>query len=102
MAINYNIQTDLELEDLKQRVEAHAKEVEGLWIVWRVTDDLGPFHEEVMEEYGIYRGFKTELWTRHSKDRSAEASEKQKELYHSLPGRKLLRMDDSFIDYQEN
>ncbi len=101
MAINYNICTDLELDDLRQRMDAHAQDVDGLWELWRVSDDLGPFHEEIMEEYGIDKGFKTYAWTRHSKDQSVAARAKLMDFYHSLPGRKLIRKDDSFVDYRE-
>ncbi len=102
MAIDYNIHTDLDLVDLQQRLDEYAGDVDGLWEIWRASDDLGPFHEEIMEEYGIDKGFKSYVWTRHSKDRRTEARAKLMDFYHSLPGRKLIRKDDTFIDYQES
>lgn len=101
MAISYTIDTELELNDLRERLDEYAKGVEGLWEMWGVSDDLGPFHEEIMKEYGINEGFKTYAFTRHSKDRSVEAREELLVFYESLPGRKLLLMDDTFIDYTE-
>ena len=101
MAINYNIHTDLELDDLQQRLDAHARNVGGLWELWKAGDDLGPFHDEIMEEYGIVKGFKTYVWTRHSKDQSVAALAKLMDFYSSLPGRKLIRKDDTFVDFGE-
>lgn len=102
MAISYNIHTDLELDDLQQRLDAHALDVGGLWRLWGASDDLGPFHEEIMKEYGIDKGFKTYMFTHHSKDQSVAARAKLMDFYHSLPGRKLIRKDDSFVDYRES
>lgn len=101
MAISYNIHTDLELDDLQRRLDAHATYVDGLWELWGARDDLGPFHEEIMEEYGIYESFKTYAFTRHSKENRVQAKEKLMQFYESLPGRKLLRLEDVLIDYKD-
>ncbi|MGR3761960.1 hypothetical protein ACUXV3_17810 [Roseobacteraceae bacterium NS-SX3] len=45
---------------------------------------------------------RSNVWTRHAKERRTEARAKLMDLYHSLPGRKLLRKDDTFVDYQES
>lgn len=102
MAINYNIHTDLELDDLRQRLDAHARNVGGLWELWKAGDALGPFHEEIMEEYGIGKGFKTCVWTRHSKHQSVAALAKLMDFYSSLPERKLIRKDDTVVDFRED
>ena len=101
MAINYTIYTDLDAEPLKHRTEIAAKGTQGLWELWWIRDDLGPFHEEIMEEYGVKKGFRTSMGSRHSKDRSIEARARLMVFYDSLPGRKLILNGDSFVDFRE-
>ena len=62
---------------------------------------MGPFHSEIMEEYGFDRGFLTRFITRHRKDRSVEAREKLLEFYATLPGRKLVLNGDVLVDCQK-
>jgi len=102
MAIFYNIYTDLDMDILRRKSEIAAKGTQDLWEDWWVSDDLGPFHEEIMEEYGVQKGFKTSMGSRHSKDHSVEARAKLIEFYDSLPGRKLILNGDSFVDYRES
>lgn len=101
MAINYTIYTDLDLETLTLRTEAAAEGTQDLWEGWWVKDNLGPFHEEIMEDYGDGKGYKTRMTSRHSKDRSVEARARLLEFYDSLPGRKLILNGDEFVDFQE-
>lgn len=101
MAIEYTIYTDLDFEMLTVRTEAAAEGTEDLWVYWRVLDDLGPFHEEIMEDYGDQRGFRTAMRSRHSKDRSVEARARLLEFYYTLPGRKLILNGDEFVDFQK-
>ena len=102
MAIFYTIYTDLEIQALARRTEATAEGTENLWEDWWTSDDLGPFHEEIMEEYGVQKGFRTSMGSRHSKDRSVEARAKLLAFFASLPGRKLILNGDSFVEYQES
>ena len=101
MAIEYFIYTDLDIETLTRRTEAAAKGTQDLWVYWRVLDDLGPFHEEIMEDYGDGKGYQTEMRTRHFKERSVEARARLLEFYDTLPGRKLILNGDEFVDFQE-
>ena len=101
MAINYSIHTDLDLADLRARLNVAARTAAGLWETWTASDELGRFHEEIMAEYGIDRGFRSLVFTRHSKRRSVEAREKLMRFFESLPGRKLVLRDDTFVDYQD-
>jgi len=102
MAINYSVYTDLDLEVLQHKLEAHAKRATEVWELWGVSDDLGPFHAEIMQdEHDIDRGFKSEAWTRLSKDRISEATDSLMDFYRSLPGRRLVLMDDRFIAFSD-
>lgn len=101
MAINYTIYADLDLETLTRFTEATAENTQDLWELWWVVDDLGPFHEQIMEEYGVQEGFRTSMGARHAKDRSIEARTKLIEFFASLPGRKLMLNGDSFVDCRE-
>ncbi len=101
MAINYTIYTDLDIETLTRLTEAAAKGTQDLWAGWWVYDDLGPFHEEIMEDYGNRKGYKTAMRSRHFKDRSVQARAKLLEFFDSLPGRKLILNGDSFVDFRE-
>ncbi len=102
MAIEYSIYTDLDIETLTHRTEAAAKDTQDLWAGWWVRDDLGPFHAEIMEEYGVQQGFKTKMRSRHFKDRSVEARAKLLKFFDSLPGRKLILNGDSVVEYRES
>ncbi|MCK8464455.1 hypothetical protein MUY35_11385 [Aliiroseovarius sp. S1339] len=102
MAIEYHIYTDLNIETLTSRTEAAAKGTQDLWEGWWVNDDLGPFHEEIMEDYGDQKGYKTRMTSRHFKDRSVEARARLIEFFDSLPGRKLILNGDSFVDYRKS
>lgn len=101
MAINYTIYTDLDLADLRARLNAAAETASGLWETWTASDQPGRFHEEIMEEYGIRKGFRSFVLTRHSKPRSVEAREALMRFFDSLPGRKLVLRDDTFVDYRD-
>lgn len=101
MAIEYHIYTDLDIHTLKSRTEAAAKSTQHLWEGWWVNDDLGPFHEEIMEDYGDQKGYKTRMTSRHFKDHSVEARAKLLEFFDSLPGRKLILNGDSFVDFRK-
>lgn len=102
MAINYTIYTDLDIETLTQLTEDAARGTQNLWELWWVRDDLGPFHEEIMEEYGVQQGFRTSMGSRHSKDHSVEARAKLLDFFDSLPGRKLILNGDEFVDYRKS
>ncbi|MEM1264454.1 MAG: hypothetical protein AAGI50_00390 [Pseudomonadota bacterium] len=101
MAIEYSIYTDLDIETLTRRTEAVAEGTQDLWAVWRVTDDLGPFHDEIMEDYGDGKGYQTIMMSRHFKDRSVEARARLLEFYDTPAGRKLILNGDSFVDFRE-
>lgn len=101
MALNFSIHTDLELDDLHGRMEDAATDASGIWETWSASIEDGPFHEEVMSEYGVTKGFKTLVYTRHNKDHSVEARAKLLAFFQSLPGRKLMRQDDILIAFEE-
>jgi len=101
MAIEYFIYTDLDIETLRSRTEEAAQGAQHLWAGWWVKDDLGPFHEEIMADYGDQKGYKTEMTSRHFKDRSVEARARLLEFYDTLPGRKLILNGDTFVDHRE-
>ncbi|WP_296475545.1 hypothetical protein [Roseinatronobacter sp.] len=90
MAIFYTAYSDLELPDLMQRLGMAATSAGDTWEMWRAYDDLGPFHQEIMAEYGVRDNFKSACFTRHSKDHSVQAREAMLSFFDSLPGRKLL------------
>jgi len=99
MAIFYNIYSDLELPDLTQRLSMAAKIAGDLWESWSAQDDLGPFHLEIMAEYGVSEGFKSSCFTRHSKDHSVEARKAMLAFFETLPRRKLLLNGDVFVAF---
>ena len=100
MAIEYRVFSDLEKLDLEGRLIDVARSANGLWEIWNVRDDLGPFHEEIMEEYGVRKGFKTSVYCRHSKDHTVQAREAMLAFFESLPGRKLLLNGDVFVAFR--
>lgn len=102
MAIEYFIYTDLSIDALTEKAAVAAAGSRGLWEDWWVRDDLGPFHEEIMEEYGVYQAFKSKMGSRHSKDHSIAARAKLMEFFEALPGRKLLLNGDELVDYRED
>jgi hypothetical protein len=57
MAIEYFIYSDIDKAELDRRLSIAANAANGLWESWSAKDDLGPFHEEIMEEYGVDKGF---------------------------------------------
>jgi len=97
MAIFYNIYSDLELPDLMQRLGLAAMGAGDRWEAWSAGDDLGPFHLEIMAEYGVREGFKCDCFMRHSKDHLGAAREATLAFFESLPGRKLLLNGDVFV-----
>ena len=101
MAIEYFIYTDIEAVELRKMADGVAGKYKDLYEDWWVRDDLGPFHEEIMEEYGVDRPFKSSMGSRHSKARSVEAREKLLAFFDALPGRKLVLNGDSLVDYQK-
>lgn len=100
MAIEYFVYSDLEKPDMEDRLNDAARSAHGLWEIWNVRDDLGPFHEEIMEEYGVHKGFKTSVYCRHSKDHSVQARKAMLSFFESLPGRKLLLNGDVLVSLQ--
>ena len=100
MAIFYTAYSDLELPDLMQRLGVAAKSAGDVWEDWSASDDLGPFHLEVMAEYGVHDRFKSECFTRHSKDHTVEAREAMLAFFDSLPGRKLLLNGDVLVVFR--
>lgn len=100
MAIFYNAYSDLDLPDLRQRLSAAATTAGDVWEDWSATDNLGPFHLEIMAEYGVREGFKSKCFTRHSKDHSVQARKAMLSFFESLPGRKLLLNGDVLVSFQ--
>jgi len=82
-------------------LERSVRHASAEWAHSSVKADLGPFHEEIMEEYGVNEPFKTRIYSRHYKDRSVEARAKLLEFFDSLPVRKLILNGDSFVDFRE-
>ena len=101
MAIEYFIYSDLDVSDLKERLDGYASGVQGLWQHVSATDELGPFHQEIIQEYGISEPFRTSIYCRHYKDRSIEARAKLLDFFYSLHSRKLVLNGDDFIDYKD-
>ena len=62
--------------------------------------DYRPFHEEIIEEYGVRKGFKTRVYSGHSKDHSVQALEAMLACLESLPRRKLLMIGDVFVAFR--
>lgn len=100
VTIFYTAYSDLELPDLMQRLGVVAKGAGDLWEAWTAYDDLGPFHLEIMAEYGVQESFKSGCFTRHSKDHTLEAREAMLAFFESLPGRKLLLNGDVFVAFR--
>lgn len=100
MAIFYTAYSDLELPDLMQRLSEAARSAGPAWEAWSVSDDLGPFHLEIMAEYGVRDSFKCECFTRHSKDHTVQARDAMLSFFKSLPGRKLLLNGDVLVSFQ--
>ncbi len=99
MAIFYTAYSDLDLPDLMQRLKAAAISAGGVWEAWSASDDLGPFHLEIMAEYGVRDSFKSKCFTRHSKDHTVQAREAMLAFFDSLPGRKLLLNGDVLVAF---
>ena len=100
MAIFYTAYSDLELPDLMQRLKSAAMSAGDAWEAWSASDDLGPFHLEIMAEYGVRDSFKSECFTPHSKDHIVQAREAMLAFFESLPGRKLLLNGDVLVSLQ--
>jgi hypothetical protein len=100
MAIEYTIYSALELADLEMLLNAAAEAAGDLWEIWGANDNLGPFHAEIMESYGVEAEFKCYCLTRHSKEESVEAREYLYGFFESLPGPRLLLKDDVFIAFR--
>ncbi|MBC56351.1 MAG: hypothetical protein CL814_05390 [Confluentimicrobium sp.] len=100
MTIFYNVYSDLELPDLVQRLSVAANGAGDLWEAWSAYDDLGPFHLEIMAEYGVQEDFKSGCFTRHSKANLSRARDVLLEFFESLPGRKLLLNGDVFVAFR--
>jgi hypothetical protein len=99
MAIEYFIYSDLDKAELGRRLSIAAQSANGLWESWSAKDDLGPFHEEIMEDYGVHRGFKARVYCRHYKEHSVRARETLLAFFESLPGRKLLLNGDDLVAF---
>ena len=99
MAIEYSVYTDLDNEELHRRLTAAAVSAGSLWVSYGVLKSLSPFHEEVMQEYGVEKGFKSQAWSRHNKASLPEARRAMLEFYSSLPGRKLILNGDMYVDF---
>jgi hypothetical protein len=97
MAIFYNLYCDLELTNLEQRLAVAAEAAGALWQEAIAFDDLGPFHLEVMAEYGVEEEFASKCFTRHNKFRTEDARAAMLAFYESLPGRKLLLNGDVLV-----
>jgi hypothetical protein len=100
MAIEYFVYSDLDKADMELRLLAAGKSANDFWVAHSVSDDLGPFHKEIMEGYGVDKGFKTSVYCRHSKDHTVEARREMLALFESLPGRKLLLNGDVLVEYR--
>lgn len=99
MAIFYTAYSDLDLPDLMQRLNSAARSAGDVWEACSASDDLGPFHLEIMAEYGVGEGFKSECFTRHSKDHTVQARQAMLAFFESLPGRKLLLNGDVLVAF---
>lgn len=99
MAIFYTAYSDLDLSDLMQRLNSAARSAGDVWEAWSASDDLGPFHLEITAEYGVGEGFKSECFTRHSKDHTVQARQAILAFFESLPGRKLLLNGDVLVAF---
>lgn len=101
MAIFYTAYSDLELPDLQQQLAMAANDAGDIWETWSACDDLGPFHQEIMAQYGVRENFKSACFTRHSKDHSVQAREAMLSFFDSLPGRKLLLNGDVLVSLRQ-
>lgn len=102
MAMEYFVYSDLDKTELTQRLNIAAGSVRNLWVAWRAHEDLGPFHEEVMQDYGVSTGFKSSVYCRHDKEHSVEARQAMLTFFESIPGRKLLLNGDVFVAFIPN
>lgn len=100
MAIEYFVYADLDKVELERHLIVAANAANGLWERWSVRGDLGPFHEKIMEEYGLHKGFKASVYCRHYKEHSVRAREAMLAFFESLPGRKLLLNGDVFVAFR--
>lgn len=100
MAIFYTAYSDLDLSDITQRLNAAATRAGDVWESWSASDDLGPFHLEIMAEYGVRDSFRSQCFTRHSKDHTVQARKAMLAFFESLPGRKLLLNGDVFVAFR--
>lgn len=100
MAIEYFVYCDLDKTDLDRRLAVAARSANDLWEIWSAGDDLGPFHEEIMEEYDVHKGFRAMVYCRHSKDHTVEARKAMLAFFESLPGRSLLLNGDVFVAFR--
>lgn len=101
MAIEYFVYTDLEKAELERRLTFAALSASEFWESWSARDVLGPFHEDIMQDYGVHKGFKTRVYCRHYKERSVEARKAMLAFFESLPGRKLLLNGDVLVELRE-
>jgi hypothetical protein len=100
MAIEYFVYSDLDKVDMEGRLNDAARSASGLWATSKASDDLGPFHEEIMEEYGVDKGFKTSVYFRYYKEHRGAAREATLAFFESLPGRKLLLNGDDLVAFR--
>ena len=100
MAIEYFVYSDLDKVEVERRLIVAADAANGLWESWGVRGDLRPFHEEIMEEYGVGKGFKTQVYCRHDNEHSVRAREAMLAFFESLPRRKLLLNGDVFVAFR--
>ncbi|MCA3454816.1 MAG: hypothetical protein IOC92_05155 [Rhodobacter sp.] len=100
MAIEYFVYSDLDKVEVERRLIVAADAANGHWESWGVRGDLGPFHEEIMEEYGVGKGFKTQVYCRHYKEHCVRAREAMLAFFESLPRRKLLLKGDVFVAFR--
>ncbi len=101
MAIWYFIYTDLEVADLEGNLQIAAQDADDLWWYSAVSDDLGPFHLEIMEHYGVKEAFRSRVSIKQNKFYALDARIKTLEFYAALPGRKLVLNEDSLVALQE-
>ena len=99
MAIEYFIYSDIDKAELDRRLSIAAQSANGLWESWSAKDDLGPFHEEIMEDYGVDKGFKTSVYFRYYKEHRVAAREATLAFFESLPGRRLLLNGDDLVAF---
>jgi hypothetical protein len=100
MAIDYILYSDIEVTELERLFAPAAEAANDLWQTLSIKEEKGPFHKEIMqEEYGIDKGFKTSAFCRFYKEQRVEARALLLTVFESLPGRKLLLKDDTFVAF---